>query len=205
MTLPLDGAAAGELVIERGAAHVTLRGDAALAALCHARFEGLVPEVRAQGGRIEIEYPRFWPTGWLHHAFLSTRQSADLTLNAQVPWTIAIHGGVAHFDADLRTLRLGSFEVRGGASHLSLALSRPAGMARVTVHGGASHLQLRRPVGVPVRLQIGGGTSRLELDEMRFGAIGGRFDWQSPDYAAAADKYEINIAGGTSRLTILAE
>jgi hypothetical protein len=205
MTIPLDDANAGGLAIIGGISHLTMRADDALAALCQAHFEGLLPNVSAHGGRVEIVYPRFWPAGWLRFALQAGRHAAHLTLSARVPWTISLRGGVAHLDADLRQVRLSAVEVHGGMSHVDLALGQPSGLVTLRLRGGSSNLTLTRPVGVPVRLIIRGGASRLEFDAMHFGAIGGGFDWQSPDYATAPDKYEIEIGGGASRLTIAGE
>ena len=50
-----------------------------------------------------------------------------------------------------------------------------------------------------------GGVSTLTADDHQAGAVGGLFRWQSPDFAAAANGYEIEIAGGASGLTITTE
>ena len=48
----------------------------------------------------------------------------------------------------------------------------------------------------------GGGASKLALDDQHFGAIGGETRLESPDYAAAMDRYEITITGGATNVTI---
>jgi hypothetical protein len=205
MDLPFDGATNGELTIAGGTTHVTIRATGSADTLCHAHFEGRLPEVYPYHGRVEIVYPRFWPAGWLRSALLPERQAADLTLSAKVPWAISVRGGASHLDADLRKVQVRGFEVRGGTSHTELDLGRPSGTVPLHLRGGTSNLTLRRPAGVPVRLIIRGGASRLEFDTMRFGAIGGPFDWQSPDYASATDRYELEIGGGASHVAILGE
>jgi hypothetical protein len=200
--VPLAGATKGCLQFTRGVSRLDLRADAALTDLCRARFEGPIPQVRAEGGAVSVRYPWFSPLGWLQLAASAGRHSAEITLNAGLPWEITIREGVSQLDADLTAVVLRSFEVRGGASHATLNLSKPSGTVSVRFGGGVSWLSIARPVGVPVRLRIGGGVSHLAVDEMHFGAIGGATDWQSPQYSEATNRYEISIGGGASHLTI---
>ena len=146
-------------------------------------------------GVISIDYPRFNPLAW-------GRTAADITVHASVAWFVHIRDGVSRWDADLRNVDLAGMDVRGGVSRVDLQLPRPAGTVRVRVSGGASQLRIRRPSGVAARIQIGGGASKLALDDQGFGAVGGPVRLESPDYSAAADRYEIEIGGGASKITI---
>jgi hypothetical protein len=105
-------------------------------------------------------------------------------------------------EADLSDLRLQGVHLCGGASRVDLTLPAPSGTVPVRVSGGASHLTLRRPAGVAVRLRVGGGLSKLAFDDMQLGAVGGHSHWQSPAYANATDRYDLEITGGASRLTV---
>ena len=67
---------------------------------------------------------------------------------------------------------------------------------------GASDVTLRRPRGVGARVEIKGGVSKLQLDEQQFGAIGGIARVQSKDYAPSAGRYDVQVLGGASRLTV---
>ena len=68
--------------------------------------------------------------------------------------------------------------------------------------GGASGVRLTRPDGVPVRLQVRGGASKLAFDAQAFGAIGGGVRLQSPGFEDAAGRYDVIVGGGASRLTV---
>ena len=100
---------------------------------------------------------------------------------------------------------LGRARLAGGASQAELALPRPAGIVPIRIGGGASQVTIRRPQGVVARLTVRGGVSTLTADDHQAGTVGGLFRWQSPDFAAAANGYEIEIAGGASGLTITTE
>jgi hypothetical protein len=199
---PLGGATTGKLEIVHGATKVLLRTDSAMPDLVRAHFEGPTPEVEAHSGIVTIRYPRFAPGEWLQLGFLRNRHAADVVLNAMIPWTVAIDGGVTKLEADLSALRLPAFEIDGGASDVELRLPKPSGVVPIRIGGGASKLTIHRPAGVPVRLRIKGGASQLVLDDQRFGAVGGETRLNSHHDQNAPDRYEVTIGGGASRLTI---
>ena len=58
------------------------------------------------------------------------------------------------------------------------------------------------PAGVPVRVRIGGGASKLAIDNVHVGAGGGKTDWRSPDYDRAENRYDIEVGAGASEITI---
>jgi hypothetical protein len=199
---PLGGATRGRLVFERGAANVTLHPDPTMTDLCRAHFEGPLPAVRAEGGTVSIRYHSFSFFDWLRYAVQWDATIADVAINPAVPWDVEIRGGVSRINADLRELALRSLHVRGGASRVEIWLPRPEGTVSVDIGGGASNVTLYHPRDVPVRLHVHGGASSLTLDEQHFGAVGGALRLETSGYAGAGGRYEVEIGGGASRLTI---
>jgi hypothetical protein len=196
VSAPLGSTPSGRLEFARGAANVTLRGDSSMGDLYRARFDGPLPEVHAQDGAVTIRYPRtFHPFDW-------RKRASEVTLNGAIQWHIEFRCGLARLDADLRELRLGSFEIIGGASGVAVMLPRPSGTVSVRVSGGASDVTIYRPAGVAARISVGRGASKLAFDEQHFGAIGGETRLQTPDYEGAADRYDIEVSGGASKLTV---
>lgn len=185
---PVGTASAGQLIFSRGAAHLTIRGARAMEDLYRARFEGKVPDVRAEEGTVTVAYrPSLHPT------------RGEITLTGRVPWTVRAHAGMSDVVADLEDLELSSWEVSAGASRVKLRLPRPAETVRIKIGGGASNVELVRPVGVPARVHIRGGASNLAIDEFRGS---GRIGWQSPDYDDLRGRYDIEIGAGASHLTV---
>ena len=178
-----------------GVANLSVRADASLTTAYVATFSGPAPEVRDEPGVVTIDYPKF-------NAFQWGRTSADVTLNPAHAWTIEVQGGIAHWKGDLHAIELAGVEVRGGLSHVDLALPEPKRSVRFYVSGGASAITLRRPAGVGARLIVGGGASKLGLDDQFFGAVGGPVRLQAAAASGAAGNYEIEIGGGASRLTV---
>lgn len=153
-------------------------------------------------GSVSVQYLRLSLAEWARYALLWGRHAAEITLNTAIPWQIEVRGGVSKFRADLRELRLTSLEVRGGASELEAMLPPPSGAVVVRIGGGASNVTLRRPAGAAASIQVRGGASKLIFDQQYFGAIGGGVRMATPGHSRAADRFDIVVAGGASRLTI---
>jgi DNA-binding MarR family transcriptional regulator len=196
-TAPIAGAGSGRLTFSRGAAGVVLRGDAALAELYRARFEGTPPDVLVDGNSVTIQVKRrFRPFDW-------RTQSTEVALNTGLPWAVVLRGGMWKLEADLRLLQLESFELTGGASEMEIWLPAPQGRTvPIRLTGGASNVQLHRPVGVAMRAELTGGASHLVFDEQRLGSIGGRNHFSTPGFADAVGRYEVRFSGGASQITI---
>jgi hypothetical protein len=194
--LALGAAPAGRLVFPNGAAQLTLRSDPALGLMARARFEGSPPKATLKGETLAFRYPR------LGRPFEWRRRRAEVTVSATIPWEIDVPGGASSVDADLRGVELLALRIGGGASHVDVVLPPPIGAVAVTVGGGASNVRLVRPAEVPVRLQVGGGSSKLAFDDQELGAVGGRLRLQSDGFADAEDRYEISVGGGASNLTV---
>jgi len=184
------------LVFPRGVANLTVRVDPSITGSYQGEFYGPKPRVSEADGVVSIDYSQFNPFRW-------GRTSADVRLSPSASWTIEIRGGVSHWDSDLRNLELAGIEVRGGVSKVDLRLPRPTGNSIIRISGGASQLTVRRPAGVPARLQIGGGASKLELDAQYLGAVGGPVRLETPDYSNATDRYEVEIGGGASQIRVV--
>jgi hypothetical protein len=193
---PLSSIMYGNLQFVRGAANVTLRANSSMGDLYRARFNGLLPGVYAQDGAVTVRYPRtFHPFDW-------RKRAAEVVLNGSIPWQIEFRGGLSGLDADLSVLRLGSFEIIGGASGVAVTLPRPSGTVSVRVSGGASDVTIHRPAGVAARVRVGRGASKLTFDDQHVGAIGGETHLQTPDYEGAADCYDMKVSGGASKLAV---
>lgn len=188
-------AASTRLVFPHGVANLTIRVDASMSETYRASFYGPKPNVAEEAGVISIDYPRFNPLIW-------GRTSADVMISPATVWAIDIRGGVSRWDGDLREVQLKGIDIKGGVSHISLQLPRPRGSVRFHVSGGASSLTLRRPADVPARLHIGGGASRVALDDQTFGAMGGPISLETGGYSTASDRYIVEVGGGASQITI---
>jgi len=199
---PLGAVRQGRLEFVRGGSLITIDARAPMPELYRAHFEGPIPRVQARDGAVSIQYRRFSLADWAKHALLWGRHAGQISLNAAIPWQIMIRGGVSKFNADVSALQLSAFEIRGGASEMTMLLPPPVGVVAIRVAGGASNVTLHRPPGVAVSIRVRSGASKLTFDDQHFGAIGGDIRLATPGYTGAIDRYDINIAGGASKLTI---
>ena len=163
-----------------------------------ASFDGPEPTIHDNDHTVTIEYPRF--RGGL--PFRPSR--GEVRLNPSFAWEIYVDGGVSNLAADLGALPLRSFEIAGGASDVHVVLPEPTAVIPVRIRGGASKVSFRRAADVPARLWIAGGASKLTFDEERFGAVGGETRLASAGADDAAGRYDIEVEGGASRLTVAA-
>lgn len=206
---PVGGVTSGRLVFLSGAPRITVTGDATLTELYRARFAGPVPRMRVRSGVVTVAYPHFGWFDWraqiagqrIEASAHWRKDEGDISLNAAVPWAIELRGGVSTWNADLRALRLESFELKGGASKIELRLPRPVGVVPIRVTGGMSRIAIERPLGVAVGLEVNGGIGEVVVDgDSRKGA--GRLSIQTPGADSAADRYEIEVSGGVNKVTI---
>lgn len=191
-------ASAGRLEIRGGAAKMRISTDAALTSLYRISAQGPYPEVRENGGHVRVAVSRGL------FAFDWRTRAVDIALNPSVPWAIDIAGGAWKVLAEIEELKLLEVTVSGGASDLELALPSPRGIVPIRFSGGASKMVVRRPKGSPARLVMTGGASKLSLDGIFSGGVGGRMELSTPDFPGAADAYDVSISGGASQVVISA-
>jgi DNA-binding MarR family transcriptional regulator len=206
---PVGGVTHGSLIFLSGAPKITVRGDPALAELYRARFAGPVPRMRVRGGVVTVAYPRFGWFDWRaqvagQHIEASAhwnKDTGEIALNGAIPWSIELRGGVSRWSADLRLLRLESFEIRGGASKVDLQLPRPQGIVPIRIAGGTNRVSIERPLGVAAGLTVKGGVSEVSVDgKVIKGA--GSISMQTPGAEGASDRYEIEVSGGANKIQI---
>jgi DNA-binding MarR family transcriptional regulator len=189
---PLGGLSHARLLFRSGTSELAIDGGD-LVDLYRARFEGSVPQVRLRDGTVSVQYRGLFD--W-------RKRKASLTINTAIPWDVEVHGGTSQLTADLRRADLRSFSLTGGARRIRLSLGRPSGSVTIRFVGGTSELRIDRPTGVPTRLSVIGGLSRLEFDGRKDGARGGLVSVESPGAGDATDRFVIEIVGGASRTTI---
>jgi hypothetical protein len=199
---PLGKTANGKLVFERGVAGLALRGQPLPGQLFTAHFERHVPVVRVNGGTVTIRYRDFGfgLLNWLRYGFNSPR--SDITLNADIPWQIDIHSGIAQSRLDLRLVKLRKITTHSGVSDVDFQLGEPNGVVNLDCHGGAHNLTILRPATVAVRLTVHGGAANLALDHQKLGAVGSMTTLETPNSQKTSSQYIINVHGGAHNFKV---
>ena len=101
---------------------------------------------------------------------------------------------------DLRRLRLRSFELHTGASDTRVVLPEAAKATSVRAESGAASLTFEVPDGVAARIRTKVVLGSVQVDEFRFPPTAGGYE--SPDFAAAANRVEIDVQGGVGSLRV---
>jgi DNA-binding MarR family transcriptional regulator len=196
LAAPLGDLQRCKLRFVSGVSRLELRGGAPPGSLYRATFEGRPPEVKLKGGQLQVQHARFSLLDW-------RRSAAAFAISDAIPWEVELSGGTSRMRADLSSVDVRALSFTGGASDVEIELPRPRGVVPVRITGGASSVVLRRPPGVAVQLRLTGGASQLTLDSQHLGAVGGRAVLQTPDLDRAAERYEVDLTGGASHLSIV--
>ncbi len=192
---PLGPRANARIIAETSASRLEFAGAAPADDLLLATFDGPRPDVRAAGGVVTIRYRR------QATAVFSTRK-ARIALSGAIPWTIELDGGITDLTGTLDGVSLERIDVDGGANHVRLELPRPIGTATVRIGGVVSSARFRRPSGIPVAVRVAGGVSRLRVDGGRQKQVSGQRRYVGPGFADSPDRYELEVLGGASELSV---
>ncbi len=192
---PLGGRANARIIAETSASRLEFAGAAPGDDLVLATFDGPRPDVRAAGGVVTIRYRR------QATAAFSTRK-ARISLNGSIPWTIELDGGITDLTGSLGAVTLERIDVEGGANNVRLELPRPTGTATVRIGGVVSSARFKRPAGIPVAVRMAGGVAHLKVDGGRREQVVGQRRYEGPGFAESPDRYELEVLGGASELTV---
>jgi DNA-binding MarR family transcriptional regulator len=196
-TAPLGNLERAQLVLPSEASRLSLRAGDLAGALYQARFEGSVPDVKVKEGVVTMRYPRRL---WIPS---TEKRAVEVTLSTAIPWSIVIRSGGAEVIAELGGLDLLEMEAHGAGSLFRIELPEPSGVVPIRLGGSGSEFTVRRPPGVAARVQLKGWGSGVVFDGQ---TVAGRSSsdvrLQSPNYAGAARRYDIETSGSGSMITI---
>jgi hypothetical protein len=198
LTIPLEGATTASVRLNFGGGEVTVEPGPADQLLVGEFENGGAVQRRRGPGSIELspENPVVLP--WVDRP-LNWR----IGVTTGVPLDLEVQSGAARVRMDLTGVALRRLAIKTGASDTRVRLPRAAGETSVRAEGGAASLTFEVPAGVAARirsLMVIGGTS---VDEARFPkTASGR--WESPDYATAANRVELEITGGVGSVRVTA-
>jgi hypothetical protein len=190
---PFSQEARATLELTNGASDLEISGHRG-GPLYRARFEGTPPKITAADGLVRIAYRR--------RLLSFSRHSGMVSLNSSIPWRVVARGGVEGVNLDLSSTPLEGMEIKGGVHRFKAKISSPTGTVTIRVTHGVDQLELLRPAGVPVKVEVSGGANQLAIDTLELAEVGGKIRWESPDYAAAEDRYEVVIGGGVNHLAV---
>ena len=203
LSIPLQGASRAKVSIRHGAGELNLSSGAAAAELLTGSFGGGVGHnsylsgdvLRSElsGGSDRIMLPgRLGP--W------SEGLNWEVAFNDQIPLSLECRTGASESRFDLRELKVTEFDLRCGASEVTLWLPEAAGHSRINIRGGMGAIKIHVPEKVAARFSISSGMSDVNIDQDRFPRRGSVHE--SPDFTSAANKVEVRLRTGMSSVEI---
>jgi hypothetical protein len=196
LAIGLEGAPDAEVMVTFGAGHLAI-GPAAPGMLMDGTYDGGVRAEKAAPGRVRIWPPSPEDVAW-HRAPFTWR----VGVTAEVPLRLRVESGASDGELDLSSLHLAELRLRTGASETRVTLPRAAGSTRVDAEGGAAAIHFVVPDGVAARIRTSMALGSSDIDTARFPRTAAGGAWESPDFAGAANRVEIEFRGGVGTITV---
>ena len=123
----------------------------------------------------------------------------DVALSPQIPLALRVNDGVGHGRFDLAALKVTLLSIDAGLGNIDVTTPK-TGNTSVRINGGVGSVSITIPDGVAASIRVNGGLGGTRVNESRFPKFGDVY--QSTDYAAAANKIDIQIDGGVGSISI---
>lgn len=201
LAIPLEGAESGKIKVEYGAGRLRVGGGAPSGHLVSGTFYGGVDyDVRKQGGaldvRLESNMTYVFPFGWS-----GDQREWTVNLSPAVPLSLDFEVGAAETRIDLTELKVGNLRLQTGASSTEIQMPARAGHTWAKISSGAASVEICIPEGVAARIKASGALADVQVNTSRFPR--GEGGYQSPDFATAANRVEIEAETGVGALKIM--
>lgn len=196
LAIGLEGAGDAEVMVTFGAGRLAV-GTAAAGMLVDGACEGGVRVETGGPGRARISPPA--------PANLSLSRVPyvwRIGLTGEIPLRLRVESGASDAELDLSGLRLAELRLRTGASETRVTLPAAAGYTRVDAEGGAATMRFLVPAGVAARIRTSIALGSTDVDLGRFPRSPAGNAWESPDFATAAHRVEIDVRGGIGSVSI---
>jgi hypothetical protein len=186
--------------IDVGGAQITMVGTDTGEDLyrAHIEYSGRKPDVSFDSASGDVHISQGNTSGLF---FQDRRFVLDLELNPSVTWKIAVDSGASSDSLKLSNVHVADIELNTGASREDITLGSPSGSVPITIDGGAVTVNVHRPKGVAASVAVSGGAVNLTFDGRRSHAVG-TATAQTSDYNSASDRYQIQVNGGASNVTV---
>jgi hypothetical protein len=125
-----------------------------------------------------------------------------VVLSSKVRWSVRLSGGANDESVDLTGGPGGDVEFSAGTSRAAVALPAAKGTQRVVLGGGAAQFDVRLAGDAPARVAAAGGAGSVTIDGATHSGVAGGSMWTPDNWAAAADRYDLDATSGVSTLNV---
>lgn len=200
----LEGAESARVHVRFGAGRLTLTGGASEAEVGSVEaLGGVSQKVSTIGGQRAVEW---WvPAEFLEDVLAPWKWSGrelpswEVRLREGIPIELHVEAGACQMDLDLTGLRVGDLRLITGASAVTVRMPA-AGETRAHISAGAAGVKVRVPSGVAARIRVPTSLGEVTVDRGRFPGGDGQFE--SREYASAADKLDLTVEVGAASVEI---
>ena len=133
--------------------------------------------------------------------FLSVAPLNVTSFSAAVPWQIVIRSGGSEVTTELGSLDLLELDASRAGSMFCVELPEPTRVVPIRLGGSGSQFTVQRPPGVAARVHLTGWGSGVVFDDQ---TASGNTRLQSPNYEGAARRYDLEVSGTGSMITVAA-
>ena len=195
-SIPLEGAARRRrpAPVRGGRADRARRGARASSSTARS-WRG--PPARTARIALELEQDTTYGLPWIDHE-LALGRRADRR-GAAGP--AARHGRQPRDARPARTYGCAASSCTPAPARRGCVLPRAAGATTVRAESGAASLTIEVPAGVAARIRSRMALGSSQVDEARFPRVGDGYE--SPDYATAANRVDIDISGGVGSVKVV--
>jgi len=208
-TIPLDGAARGQIDVNHGAGRLTILANAPENALAEGTFVGgldsqvsrdsdlVKTQLRVPVRGVSMSLGYLWAWG------AKITPDWTLSLNPRIPLALNIEIRADQADLDFTEAHLTDLKLAAGVSSVNLRLPANAGQTTVHIEAGATDLVIEVPAAVAARIQLVRGRAAIEVDLNRFSLAEDGKAYRSSDYDTAANRVDIQLEQGLSSVKIV--
>lgn len=133
--------------------------------------------------------------------FGTPAQRWNILFSPHVPIALKVDAGVGGSDLDLNGLNITALDLDTGIGGMEVIMPSRAGTVNARVNGGIGGLTIWIPQGVPARIRTRTGIGGATVNQARFPRVGDNL-YESPDYASAPNKIDLNVDAGIGGITI---
>jgi hypothetical protein len=203
-SVPLEGASEAHILLKHGAGRLRLFSGASAGNLLEGDFDGgLNMETRRSGQLLNVVMSI--PSQIFGPFSFGPGFSLDWSVGVarDVPLRLELETGANDAIIDLADLLVRDLRLSSGASSTEITMPSHAGFTQAKISTGAASVKVRIPADVAVRIVTTTGLGSVTVDTARFPAhMGG---YESPDFATAQNKVDMNITTGVGSVEVTSQ
>ena len=126
----------------------------------------------------------------------------EIEINPAHPWRIQVQGPTWNTLLDLRGIDLREVRVDSSASKVECVLPHPRGVVPIHISSGVFRVELKTIPGTAVVAVIKSGAVQVSLEGANTRVALADTRWESPGASESHDRYELEVSGGSVRVSL---